>query len=41
MGLGTPTFISGGPGPPLFCLNIASLSNTISIGFSDKVKQIV
>ena len=36
-----PTFISGGPGPPLFCLNTVSLSNTISIGSSDKVNRLM
>jgi len=41
MGLGPPTFISGGTGPPLFCLNIVSLSNTISIESSDKVNRLM
>ena len=36
-----PTFISGGPGPPLFCLSSVSLSNTISIGSSDKVNRLM
>jgi len=36
----TPSLLFlGGPGPPLFCLNIVSLSNTISIGYSDKVNR--
>jgi len=47
MGLGPPTFVSGGPSPPL--LNVEScqktLSNTISIGsikvnrFNEKMLQ--
>jgi len=41
MGLCPPTFISGGPCPPFFCLNIVSLSNTISIGSSDKVNRLM
>ena len=42
MGLSPPTFISGGGLPPLlFCLNIVSLSNTITIGSSDKVNRLM
>ena len=41
MGLGAPTFISGGPVPPRFCLNITNLSNTVSIGSSDKVNRLM
>jgi len=29
-----------GLGPPVFCLNIISLSNTVSIGSSDKVNRL-
>jgi len=39
MGLGPPTFISGGLAPPLFCLDTVSLSNGISLGSSDKVNR--
>jgi len=39
MGLGPPLLFLGGPGPPLFCLNVVSLSNTISVGSSDKVNR--
>ena len=39
MGLVLPTFISGGPIPPLFCLDIVCLSNAITIGSSDKVNR--
>ena len=43
--LGPPTFISGGPGPPLlnfeFCLDVVSLSNTISIGSSIKANRLM
>jgi len=39
MRLVPPLLFLGGPGPPLFCLNIVSLSNTISIGSSDKVNR--
>ena len=40
MGLGPPTFISGGPGAPVLFLNIIGLSNTISIGSGDKVNRL-
>jgi len=39
MGLGSPLLFLGGAGPQLFCLNIVRLSNTISIGSSDKVNR--
>jgi len=41
MGLGPPLLFLGGPAPQLFCLNILSLSNTISIGSSDKVNRLM
>ena len=41
MGLGSPTFISRGACPPTFCLNMVSLSNTVSIGSSDKVNRLM
>jgi len=45
MCLGSPTFISGGSDPRLlnfeFCLNIVSLSNTISIESSDKINRLM
>ena len=40
MGLGSPLLFLGGAGPQLFCLNIVRLSNTISIGSSDKVNRL-
>ena len=39
MGQGPPLLFLGGPGPPLFYLDVVSLSNTISIGSSDKVNH--
>jgi len=41
MGLGPPLLFLGRPSPPLFCLNIVSLSNTISIGDSDEVNRLM
>jgi len=40
-GLGPSLLFLGGPWPPLFCPNIVSLSNTISIGSSDKVNHLM
>jgi len=41
MGLGLPTFISGGAWALTFCLDIVSLRNTISIGSSGKSKSFI
>ena len=40
-GPSTPLLFLGEAVPPLFCLNIASLSSTISIGCSDKVNRLM
>jgi len=41
MGLDPPLLFLGRPAPPFFCLNIVSLSKTISIGSSDKVNRLM
>jgi len=41
MGLSPPLLFLGRSAPPLFCLCIVSLSNTISIGFSDKINRLM
>jgi len=41
MGLGPPLLFLGGSCPPLFRLNTVSLSNTISIGSSNKVNRLM
>jgi len=41
MGLGPPLLFLGEPAPPLFFMNIASLSNTISSGSSNEINRLM